>query len=107
MTPEESGDVPWRWADRSPGHLHAGTIIEGVRLHIDRVAATKYGPGRSFLEFRIFTDGVLAGRGGRCGCSLGGGGSDLPAVARVAAHLVITVEDAAEDGRPTVELWGV
>ena len=88
-------------------HLHAEAIIEGVRVHIDRVTATKYGPGRSFLEFRIFADGELVGRGGRCGCSLGGGGSNLPAVGRIAANVAITVDDVSEDGQPTMELCDV
>jgi hypothetical protein len=107
MTPKESGDVEWRWGKGSPSHVHAEGMIESVLVHIDRVTTTKYGPGRSFLEFRIFASGELAGRGGRSGCSLGGGGSDLPAVGRIASNVAITVDDLLEDGRPIVELWEV
>lgn len=106
MTVGESGDVDWRWAKDSPSHVHADLVVNGVRVHIDRVAATKYGPGRSILEFRIHADGRLVGRGGRCGCSLGFGGDDLPAVGQVGRNLVIAV-DGLSDRPPTVELWKV
>lgn len=106
MAREDSGAV-WRWRKGSPAHLHAEASVNGKGLHIDRVTATKYGPGRSFLEFRIFVDGQLTGRGGRCGCSLGMGGNDLPAVGRLASTLAITVDDVAEQGEPVVELWEV
>ena len=69
------------------------------------VGATKFGPGRSFKEFRIFVAGRLAGRGGRCGCSPGIGGSDLTAVARLGRGQAITVDAHGE--RPVVEVWGV
>lgn len=105
MTSAESGDVEWRYEQGSPHHVHAETTIGGVLVHIDMVGATKFGPGRSFTECRIFVAGRLAGRGGRCGCSLGIGGSDLPAVARLGRGQAITVDAHGE--RPVVEVWGV
>ncbi|MEP7118146.1 MAG: hypothetical protein ABI880_11225 [Acidobacteriota bacterium] len=105
MTSAESGDVEWRYEEGSPHHVHAETTIGGVLVHIDMVGATKFGPGRSFKEFRIVVAGRLAGRGGSCGCSLGVGGSDLPAVARLGRGTAITVD--AHGQRPVVEVWGV
>jgi hypothetical protein len=72
MTTAESGEPEWRWAAGTPRHIHAETHIDGDRLHVDWVAATKYGPLRGFSEIRIFVNGQLAGRGGRAGISLGG-----------------------------------
>jgi hypothetical protein len=58
-------------------------------------------------EVRIFVDGVLAGRAGGCGCSLGAGGWDLPAVARVGVSRAITVDTINDIAFPIAELWEV
>ena len=105
MTPAESGSPDWKYQSGSPSHLHAETTIDGHLVHIDRVCASKSGPGRSVLEFRVFVEGKLAGRGGRCGCSLGFGGSDLPAVAQVGGSRVLTVDAVHGFATPVVELW--
>jgi hypothetical protein len=107
MTPEESGDVEWRYAKGSPSHLHSEAVVNGARIHIDHVKIQTYGPGSVFTEFRIFVNGRLRGRGGSAGCSLGAGGSDLPAVARVGSGLVLTVDDVNGFEEPVVELWEV
>jgi hypothetical protein len=107
MTSEESGDVEWRWAKGSPQHVHVEIEVDGHRVHVDRASASKRGPGNMYLEFRIFVDGRLAGRGGRCGTSLGVGGSDLPAVARVGPHKAITLDEDVGVSTPIAELWEV
>lgn len=90
-----------------PRHHHAETLINNHVVHIDVVDVRKYGPGRSVREFRIFVDGELAGRGGKCGCSLGFGGGDLPAVARIDSDAAITVDSVVDKETPVVELWKV
>jgi hypothetical protein len=83
--------------------MHAQTMLDGHRVHIDVLSATKYGPGRSYQECRIFVDGRLAGRGGDCGCSLGFGTSDFPAVAAVGMDAAMTFDSIG--GYPVVEFW--
>ncbi len=90
---EENRGETWRWAPDTPSHIHTELRVAGHALHIDVVSATKYGPGRSYWEARIFVDGELAGRGGKGGSSLGGGGSSLPAIAWIGDALVIQVFD--------------
>jgi hypothetical protein len=93
--------------DGSPRHLHTETVLAGRVVHIDMVDVRKGGPGRSVREFRVFVDGTLCGRGGQCGCSLGFGGDDLPAVARVSADRALTVDSVTGRDAPIVELWEV
>lgn len=83
----------------SPCHKHIEFELDGQLVHIDRMYASKGGPGRSYTEFRVFVNGKFAGRGGGAGTSLGGGGSDLPAVALVSNDKMLTV---SEDG---IALW--
>jgi hypothetical protein len=106
-TSEESGSPEWKYRDGYPRHHHAETPINGHLIHIDVVNVLKYGPGRSVREFRIFVDGELAGRGGDCGCSLGFGGGDLPAVARIDSDVVLTVDADSGKEPPVVELWQI
>ena len=54
-----------------------------------------------------FVDGVLGGRAGGCGSSIGAGGHDLPAVARVGVSRAITVDTIHDIAFPIVELWEV
>ena len=84
----------------SPSHIHTEFEIDGELVHIDRLHVNKFAPGRSYTEFRIFVNGKLAGRGGSAGTSLGGGGSDLPAVALVGKDKVLTVDKQA-----IITLW--
>lgn len=113
------GRVPLKWesADSKPrpavmtrlreGHIHAETTIAMRLVHIDLVEITRGGPGRSITEMRIFVDGQLAGRGGSCGCSLGGGGNDLPAVAVISESTILSVALIYGRGTPLAELWDV
>jgi hypothetical protein len=80
---------------------------DGVQVHIDRATARLHGPGRAHLEFRIYVNGQLAGRGVASGCSLGFGGNDLPAVTIIATNLALTVDNAFAGPEPIVELWTV
>ena len=89
------------------GHIHAETTIGERQVHIDLVKIIRGGPGRSVTEVRIFVDGELAGRGGSCGCSLGGGGDDLPAVALISQSSVLSVTVIYGRGAPLAELWEV
>jgi hypothetical protein len=107
---------PSRWGEGTPSHVHTEFALDGRTVHIDVMAATKYGPGRSYWEARIFIDGQLAGRGGGGGCSLGGGGDDLPACALLNDGIVIAVSDGrtgwpagydAASQRPLVQLYAV
>lgn len=93
MTSAESGQPDWKYSEGSPRHLHAEAVIDGTRVHVDWVYARKHGPGRSITEIRIFVDDRLAGRGGRCGCALGFGRGDLPAVALLGDGKALTVND--------------
>jgi len=99
----EPSELDWNSLKDSPRHTHAEVLLDGQRVHIDLVSATTYGPGRSYADFRIFVDGHLAGRGGSCSCSLGFGGSDLPAVAAVGRNAAITAD--LIDGERVVEFW--
>ena len=105
MTSEESGNADWKSPDGYPRHRHGETSINSHVVHIDVVDIRKDGPGRSIREVRIFVDGELAGRGGACGCSLGFGGADLPAVGRIGCDAVLTVDSVAHNEAPVVELW--
>ncbi len=99
----------------TPSHVHAECMVAAHHVHIDATAARLWGPGRSWLEIRIFVDGQLAGRGGSSGCSLGAGiGTDLPAVGRVGSTRLLVVDDARQAARRgfratalrfRVELW--
>jgi hypothetical protein len=91
----------------APLHFHAEAMVDGVLVHVDLVDVRKEGPGRSIREVRVFVDGTLAGRGGRCGCSLGFGGGDLPAVARIAPDRVLTVDSVGTPAILVAELWEV
>jgi hypothetical protein len=104
MTTGEPGQPQPMYRSRPPWHMHAETIVDGHRVHVDLLAAARGGPGRAYAECRIFVDGRLAGRGGECGCSLGFGTNDLPAVAAVGMNAAITVDFPARGGR-IVELW--
>lgn len=88
------------FSEGSPSHVHTEFQIDDQLIHIDRLHADKLCPGRSYTEFRIFVNGRLAGRGGSAGSSLGGGGSDLPAVALVGTDKVLTV-----DRQEVITLW--
>lgn len=88
-----------------PHHFHGEAIVDDHRVHIDVVRREKSGPGRFFEEYRIFVDDVLGGRGGRCGCSLGFGGRDLPAVAAIGKDAAIAIDEVS--GVLCVELWAV
>ena len=114
MTSAESGQPDWKYSEGSPRHLHAEAVIDGARVHLDWVYASKHGPGRSITEIRIFVDGRLAGRGGRCGCSLGFGKGDLPAVALLGGGKALTVDDVTDGAlharsmpELVAELWWV
>jgi hypothetical protein len=96
MTGAESGQPDWKFLAGSPRHLHAETDIDGARIHVDGVCARKHGPGRSITEIRIFVDGCLAGRGGKCGCALGFGKGELPAVALLGGGKALTVDDVTD-----------
>ena len=103
MMPEESGQPDSRFSKGSPSHVHADVVIDSHAVHIDHVYATKSGPGRSHREIRIFVAGRLGGRGGRCGCALGFGANDLPAVAALGQDGAIVVDDCSNG--LIVELW--
>lgn len=107
MTAAESGAPDWKYPAGSPRHLHAEVIVGGHVVHLDWLDVQKFGPGRSVREVRIFVDAELRGRGGRCGCSLGFGGGDLPAVARLSRDRVVTADLVAGHDTPVVELWEV
>lgn len=103
MTPAESGQADWKFSPASPSHVHAEAVVDGHPVHIDWLHAWKFGPGRTYNEVRVYVNGRLAGRGGRCACSLGFGGNDLPAVAAIGQNAAITV--SLESNGPSVELW--
>jgi hypothetical protein len=91
---ETGGDPSGRHPYSS--HVHAETTIDGIQVHVDWVTATRFGPGRSLTEVRIFVDGVVAGRAWRGGCSLGFGGDSFPAVARVGRDKALVVDGSSE-----------
>ena len=93
MSSSFKGHPDWKYSKGSPRLLHAETVIGGAHIHVDWAYARKHGPGRSITEIRIFVDGSLAGRGGQCGCALGFGKGDLPAVALLGGGKALTVDD--------------
>ena len=105
MLPAESGQPAWRFQRGSPHHVHAERRVDEHVVHIDGAMAMKFGPGRFFLEVRIFVDGRFAGRSGCAGCSLGGGGCAFPAMARISPRRVIAVH--RDPRRDVPELVGM
>jgi hypothetical protein len=97
MSSSFKGHPDWKYSKGSPRLLHAETVIGGAHIHVDWAYARKHGPGRSITEIRIFVDGSLAGRGGQCGCALGFGKGDLPAVALLGGGKALTVDDVTLD----------
>ena len=93
MTSAESGQPDWKYAEGSPRHLHAETVIDGARIHVDWVYARKHGPGGRSRRFVSSSMAASSGRGGRCGCALGFGKGDLPAVALLGGGKALTVDD--------------
>jgi hypothetical protein len=89
------------FVDGSPSHRHAEFAIDGQQVHIDCLVAHKWGPSRFYVEYRIFVDGVLAGRGGESSLPQGGASDrDLPAVALFGQDRVLTV-----DGHGMLAVW--
>jgi hypothetical protein len=88
MTTEESKDVPWRLQEGSPWHVHAEFPVGADVVHVDVCGACRFAPSSFWREARTHVNGELRGRGGACGCSLGGGGNDEPATALVVGHLL-------------------
>lgn len=86
-------------ASEPPIHRHTEVEIAGERVHLDYIRRTKSGPGRTFNEIRIFINGQFAGRGGGGSTSLGGGGSDMPAVALIGEDKLLTT------GGEEIKLW--
>ena len=85
--------------------VHADARIGDRTVHIDMVKGQRSGPGRAFTEVRIFVDGRLEGRASVAGCSLGGGGNSLPAVARIGDEHVVTVDHVDGFAVPIAEVW--
>jgi hypothetical protein len=50
-------DDPRSFDPHTPSHVHADCTIADHHVHIDATAARLWGPGRSWLEVRIFVDG--------------------------------------------------
>ena len=84
----------------SPSHLHTSFRLERWRVHIDRLMAERRGPGCVYLEYRIFIDGRIAGRGGMAGGPYGCGNNDLPAAALLGERRILTV-----DWNLNIEVW--
>jgi hypothetical protein len=105
--------LQWRVAEDAtavrsrPEHFHAETSVDTHAVHIDCVRRRLYGPGGALNECRIFVDGRLEGRGGYVGCSLGFGGEDLPATARIGRSTLVSVDLIPDIAIPVVELWRV
>jgi hypothetical protein len=109
----------------SSSHIHGETTIDGAHVHVDWTSASRTAPGRSIREVRIFINGDLVGEAFRAGCSLGGGGSDWPAVVLLGNLKAIVVDgdvepivayqdtltlrlrDDAAVQRPVVWLWQI
>jgi hypothetical protein len=105
-TAVESRAPRWKYPAGSPHH-HTEVLVEADVVHIDLLDIRKSGPGRSIREVRVFVNGQLYGRGGQCGCSLGFGGGDLPAVALIGSERALTVDLIYGIATPFVELWQV
>ncbi len=75
-------------------------------VHIDCVTTRRDNPTFAFREYRIFVDGLLAGRGGLQACGLGAAITDLPAVALLGRQYAIVASED-DDQQPVVELWTV
>jgi hypothetical protein len=89
------------FVDGSPSHRHAEFAIDGHQVHIDCLVAHKWGPSRFYVEYRIFVDGALAGRGGESSLPQGGiPDKNLPAVALLGQDKVLTV-----DAHGTLAVW--
>ena len=93
-TRKEGDGVAWRFKKGSPAHKHTEFEVDGHRVHLDCVSATKYGPGRSWTELVAFVDGECVAHGWAGGCSLGfGGGNNWPFVARIHSTAAIRVSE--------------
>lgn len=76
----------------SPSHVHTSFRLGKQRIHIDRMMIERSGPLCMFIEYRIYVDGAVAGRGGICAGPYGNGNHDLPAVAFLNARRILSVD---------------
>jgi hypothetical protein len=72
-------------------------------MHVDCVTTRHDNPTFAFREYRIFVDGLLAGRGGVQACGLGAARTDLPAVAVCDEGRAVVVTEN-QQGTPVVEM---
>jgi hypothetical protein len=79
----------------SPRHRHATFDIDGHRVHVDWLAARRSKPTFAFIEYRVFVDGLLAGRGGRAQVGVGAP-SNRPARALLDDTQLLMVSDPAK-----------
>lgn len=77
----------------SPCHVHTSFRLGKQRIHIDRLMIERGGPLCVFIEYRIYIDGAVAGRGGICGGPYGNGNMDLPAVAFLDSRRILSVDE--------------
>jgi len=88
-------------------HFHADLGVDGHEVHIDKISAVFFGPLRGFTEYRIFVDGVFAGRGGSAGGSWGSFGNDLPAKALLGGEKVLVLDREFGQEYPRIRLWAI
>ena len=84
----------------SPSHLHTSFKLGPWRVHIDRLLAERRGPLSIYIEYRIYINGVIAGRGGMAGGPYGCGNYDLPAAALLGDGRILSV-----DRDLNIEVW--
>jgi hypothetical protein len=73
--------------------------VDENAVHVDWVCVQKGGPGRFFIEIRIFVNDILAGRSSAGGAAYGGG-SNGPAVALMGSDKLLLVTEERE-----IVLW--
>ena len=88
-------------------HFHADLNVDGHEVHVDKVFVMNWGPLRGFTEFRIFVDGVFAGRGGSAGGSWGSFGNDLPAKALLGGDRVLMLDRESGQEYPRIRIWAI
>jgi hypothetical protein len=88
-------------------HFHADFNIDDLAVHVDKISAIFFGPLRGFTEYRIFVNGVFAGRGGAAGGTWGSFGNDLPAKALLAGDRVLVLDRESGQEYPRIRLWAI
>jgi len=88
-------------------HFHLDLEIDSRAVHIDKVTVLRWGPLRGYTEYRIYVDGLFAGRGGTAGGSWGSFGRDDAAKAIVNDKTMLVLDLNGNRNEPPIQVWTI